>query len=225
MSAAISIIVPTRNEVDVIATTLAPLREPEVLEVIVVDGGSGDETCAIAASLADVVVESAPGRARQMNAGARVARGAILLFLHADTIVPRGFAAAIVEACQHAVGGRFDVTLAAPGRCFRIIESAINWRSRWSGLSTGDQALFVRAEVFRELGGYPDQPLLEDLALARAMKRRGRVAALRERVHTSARRWQRHGTLRTVALMWWIRALYALGVSPRRLARLYREAR
>ena len=225
MSAAISIIVPTRNEADGIAATLAPLREPQVLEVIVVDGGSHDDTRAIATTLADEVIDSPPGRARQMNTGARAARGAILLFLHADTLVPRGFAPAIVEACRHAVGGRFDVTLTAPQRRFRVIESAINLRSRWSGLFTGDQAPFVRADVFRELGGYPDQPLLEDLALARAMKRRGRVTALRSRVRTSARRWQRHGTLRTVTLMWWIRALYALGVSPHRLARLYREAR
>jgi rSAM/selenodomain-associated transferase 2 len=225
VSGAISIIVPTRNEAETIATTLAPLREREVLEVIVVDGASRDETRTIAKALADLVIEAPPGRARQMNAGARAARGDILLFLHADTLVPRGFASAIVSACAGAIGGRFDVTLGAPQRRFRIIETAINARSRWSGLFTGDQALFIRADVFRELGGYPDQPLLEDVALARAMKRRGAVAALRARVRTSARRWQRHGTLRTIALMWWIRALYALGVSPRRLARLYREAR
>ena len=139
--------------------------------------------------------------------------------------MPRGFAAAIVAACERAIGGRFDVALDAEGLRFRIIETAINLRSRLSGLFTGDQGLFIRADVFRELGGYPDQPLLEDLALSRAMRRRGRVAALRERLRTSGRRWQRHGTVRTVALMWWIRGLYALGVSPKRLARLYRDTR
>jgi rSAM/selenodomain-associated transferase 2 len=225
VSGRISIIVPTRNESETIAVTLAPLREPEVLEVIVADGASRDDTREIAQSLADRVIEAPPGRARQMNVGAAAARGEILLFLHADTIVPRGFAAAIVAACERAIGGRFDVALDAEGLRFRIIETAINLRSRLSGLFTGDQGLFIRADVFRELGGYPDQPLLEDLALSRAMRRRGRVATLRERLRTSARRWQRHGTVRTVALMWWIRGLYALGVSPKRLARLYRDTR
>ncbi len=225
MSGHISIIVPTRNESETIAVTLAPLREPGVLEVIVADGASRDDTREIAQSLADRVIEAPPGRARQMNAGAAAARGEIMLFLHADTIVPRGFAAAIVAACERAIGGRFDVALDAEGLRFRIIETAINLRSRLSGLFTGDQGLFIRADVFRELGGYPDQPLLEDLALSRAMRRRGRVAALRERLRTSGRRWQRHGTVRTVALMWWIRGLYALGVSPKRLARLYRDTR
>ena len=225
MSGRISIIVPTRNESETIAVTLAPLREPGVLEVIVADGASRDDTREIAQSLADCVIEAPPGRARQMNAGAAAARGEILLFLHADTIVPRGFAAAIVAACERAIGGRFDVALDAEGLRFRIIETAINLRSRSSGLFTGDQGLFIRADVFRELGGYPDQPLLEDLALSRAMRRRGRVTALRARLRTSARRWQRHGTVRTVALMWWIRGLYALGVSPKRLARLYRDTR
>lgn len=223
--ASISVVVPALNEEAAIAETLAPLREPEVLETIVVDGGSADRTREIARRLADRVIESLPGRAKQMNAGAAAARGTILLFLHADTIVPSGFGAAIVGACERAVGGRFDVALDAPGLPFRVIETAINLRSRWSGLFTGDQAPFLRREVFEALGGFPDQPLLEDLALSRAMKRRGAVVALRERVRTSARRWQRHGVVRTVALMWSLRALYALGVSPRQLAWMYRDAR
>lgn len=225
MSGEISIVVPTLNEATAIAATLARLREPEVLEVIVVDGGSDDGTREKARPLADRVFKTAPGRAHQMNAGARAARGSILFFLHADTAVPRGFAAAIVRACAGAIGGRFDVELDAPGAIFRVIESAINWRSRWSGLFTGDQGPFVRRDVFEEVGGFPELALLEDLALSKRMKRRGQVTALRARVRTSARRWQRHGALRTVALMWWIRALYFLGVSPERLARLYGPAR
>ena len=225
MSGRISIIVPTRNEEQRIAQTLGCLREPEVLEVIVVDGGSEDRTREIARSLVDRLVEASPGRARQMNAGARLARGDVLLFLHADAIVPPGFGAAIVAACSASIGGRFDVELDARGAIFRVIEWTINLRSRWSGLFTGDQGLFVRRDFFEALGGYPDQPLLEDLALSKAMKRRGRIAALRARLRTSARRWQRHGPLRTVALMWWIRALYFLGASPQRLARLYLDAR
>jgi rSAM/selenodomain-associated transferase 2 len=225
VSGRISIIVPTRNEERSIASTLARLREPEVLEVIVVDGGSVDGTAKVARPLVDRWVEAAPGRAKQMNAGARLARGDILLFLHADTSVPRGFAAAVVDACRSAIGGRFDLEIDARGAIFRVIERAINLRSRWSGLFTGDQGLFVRRDVFEALGGYPDQPLLEDLALSKAMKRRGRVAALRMRLSTSARRWQRHGPLRTVFLMWRIRALYFLGAPPERLARLYLDAR
>jgi len=221
----VSIVVPVLNEAAAIAATLARLRAPEVLEVIVVDGGSTDGTAAIAAPLVDRLLEVEPGRAKQMNAGARAARGEILFFLHADTIVPEGFAASIVAACERAVGGRFDVRLDAPGLAFRMVESAINVRSRWSGLFTGDQGIFVRRDVFEGLGGFPDQPLMEDLELARAMKRRGRVAALRERVTTSARRWQRHGVLRTIALMWWIRARWALGADPATLAKSYRDAR
>jgi rSAM/selenodomain-associated transferase 2 len=221
----ISVIVPALNEAATISATLARLREPEVLEVLVVDGRSEDGTPAIARPLADRVIEVPAGRSGQMNAGARVARGDVLFFLHADTVPPRGFAAAIVAACGQAIGGRFDVELDAPGLAYRLIEAAINLRSRASGLFTGDQGLFIRRDVFEALGGYPDQPLLEDLALARAMKKRGRTAALRMRLRTSARRWQRHGVVRTVALMWWIRGLYFLGVAPERLARLYAQPR
>jgi rSAM/selenodomain-associated transferase 2 len=221
----ISVIVPARNEARSIAATLEPLREPQVVEVIVVDGSSEDETRAIARPLADRVLTGTVGRGAQMNAGAAVARGEILFFLHADTIVPEGFAAAIVAACRDAIGGRFDVVLDAPGFAFRVIEKAINLRSRWSGLFTGDQGLFIRRDVFEDLGGFPEQALLEDLSLSRAMRRRGPVAALRQCLCTSARRWQRHGVVRTVALMWWIRTLYVLGLSPERLARMYRDAR
>ena len=220
----ISIVVPTLDEAATIGETLGRLREPEVLEVIVADGGSVDETRVIAGRLADRVIAAPRGRASQMNVGAAAARGAILFFLHADTRVPRGFAAAIVAACERTVGGRFDVELDAAGLAFRVIERAINLRSRWSGIFTGDQGLFVRREVFESLGGFPDQPLLEDVALSRALKGRGEIAALRSRVRTSARRWQRRGVARTVVLMWWIRALYALGVSPARLSALYRDA-
>ena len=225
MSERISVVVPARNEARSIAAALEPLREPEVLEVIVVDGSSEDETREIARPLVDRILAGPVGRGRQMNAGAAVARGQILFFLHADTIVPEGFAAAIVTACRYAIGGRFDIVLDAPGLAFRLIENAINLRSRWSGIFTGDQGLFIRRDVFEDLGGFPAQPLLEDLALSRAMRRRGPVAALRQRLRTSVRRWQRHGVVRTVALMWWIRALYCFGVSPERLVRLYRDAR
>ncbi|MGH7819710.1 MAG: TIGR04283 family arsenosugar biosynthesis glycosyltransferase [Candidatus Binatia bacterium] len=224
--ARVSIIVPARNEERVIAATLAPLREPDVLEVIVADGESEDATAKVAAPLADRVLRSPPGRARQMNAAARIAIGDILFFLHADSRVPAGFARAIVDACgEGAIGGRFDLELDAPGIGYRIVENGINLRSRWSGLFTGDQGLFIRRQAFSRLGGFPDQPLFEDLALAAAMKQAGRVASLRLRIRTSARRWRRSGIVRTVLFMWWLRALYFLGVSPDRLATLYREVR
>ena len=225
--ARLSIIVPARNEQHGIGATLGRLREPEVLEVIVVDGQSEDQTATVAAGLADRVLETVPGRAKQMNAGAEIARGEVLLFLHADTLVPPGFAAAIVGACDRegAIGGRFDVELDASGVGYRVVETAINLRSRWSGLFTGDQGLFIRREVFAGLGGFADQPLFEDLALAAAMKRRGKVAALRLRLRTSARRWQRRGVARTILLMWSLRALHFFGASPERLARLYGDVR
>jgi rSAM/selenodomain-associated transferase 2 len=160
-----------------------------------------------------------------MNTGAAAARGDILFFLHADSLVSDGFAAAIVGACRDAIGGRFDVRLDAPGLAFRVIERGINLRSRCSGIFTGDQGLFIRRDVFEALGGFPDQPLCEDLALSKSMKRRGRVVALRLCITTSARRWQRYGIVRTVLLMWWIRARYALGTDPAVLARIYRDAR
>jgi rSAM/selenodomain-associated transferase 2 len=225
MSDRISVIVPARNEARSIAATLAPLREPEVLEVIVVDGASEDATREVARPLADRVLAGGVGRATQMNAGAAVARGEIFFFLHADTIPPEGFAASIIDACRGAVGGRFDLALDARGVAFRVIETAINLRSRWSGVFTGDQGLFIRRDVFEDIGGYPNQALLEDIDLSRAMRRHGRVVALRQRLRTSPRRWQRHGVVRTVALMWWIRTLYFLGHSPERLARMYRDAR
>lgn len=221
----ISIVVPARNEASVIAATLARLREPEVLEVIVVDGESGDGTAERASPLADRVLAGPVGRSRQMNTGAAAARGDILFFLHADSLVSAGFAAAIVGACRDAIGGRFDVRLDAPGLAFRVIERGINLRSRCSGIFTGDQGLFIRRDVFEALGGFPDQPLCEDVALSKSMKRRGRVVALRLCITTSARRWQRYGIVRTVLLMWWIRARYALGTDPAVLARIYRDAR
>jgi rSAM/selenodomain-associated transferase 2 len=223
----ISIIVPARNEEAAIGETLRRLREPQVLEVIVVDGQSEDRTAEIARELADRVIGCGPGRARQMNRGAWEARGEILFFLHADTVPPQGFGRAIVAACAEpgVVGGRFDVELDDRRWPYRIVAAAINLRSRWSRLSTGDQGLFVLRSAFERLGGFPEQPLLEDLALSRALKRLGRIACLRERVRTSARRWQKDGLVRTILLMWTIRGLYALGVPPERLARFYRDVR
>ena len=227
LPAALSVVVPTLDEAEALPAALAAARQPGVTEIIVVDGGSRDGTLALARALADRVLETARGRARQMNAGAAVARGDVLLFLHADTRLPAGYAQAVARALAdpRVVGGRFDVRLDATGVAYRVVGRLISVRSRVTRVATGDQAIFVRRAVFGRLGGYPAVPLMEDVALSRALKRAGRVACLGETVVTSARRWQRHGVARTVLLMWALRAAYYVGVSPARLARVYRDAR
>jgi rSAM/selenodomain-associated transferase 2 len=223
----LSVVVPTLDEGASLPPTLAAARQPGVAELIVVDGGSRDDTVAVARSLADRVLESVRGRARQMNAGAAAARGDVLLFLHADTRLPPGYPALVTRALGHgdAVGGRFDLRLDADGVAYRILERAISLRSRVTGVATGDQAIFVRRDVFARLGGFPPLPLMEDIALCRALKRAGRMVALREAVVTSARRWERDGIIRTVVLMWALRAGYYAGISPARLARAYAHTR
>jgi len=193
-------------------------------EVILVDGGSTDATAAIAARFPEARLLASPrGRARQMNAGARAARGDVLLFLHADTLLPDGALAAVEAAAGEpgVVAGRFDVRFDNPRPVFRMIAWFMNQRSRWSGISTGDQAIFVCREPIDALGGYPDMPLMEDIELCRRLKRQGRLAALRARATTSARKWEREGAFRTMALMWALRFLYIVGVSPVQLHRWY----
>jgi rSAM/selenodomain-associated transferase 2 len=189
-----------------------------------VDGGSTDATAAVAARFPEISLLASPrGRARQMNAGARAARGDVLLFLHADTWLPDGALAAVEAAASDpgVVAGRFDVRFDNPRPVFRMIAWFMNQRSRWSGISTGDQAIFVRREIFEALGGYPDMPLMEDVELCRRLKRRGKLAALRVAVTTSARKWEREGAVRTILLMWALRFLYVAGVPPARLHRWY----
>jgi len=221
----LSIIVPALREAPNLARLLPALRAAAPgAEIIVADASSDDGSQEVAARVAGVTVLTCErGRARQMNAGAHAAHGETLLFLHADTVVPDGFEACIAQALAEpgVVAGRFDVRLDNPRWPFRMIASLMNLRSRWSGISTGDQALFVRRDVFESVGGFPDIPLMEDIELTRRLKRRGRQAALRERVTTSARKWEREGVARTIGLMWTLRFLYACGVSPARLHRWY----
>jgi rSAM/selenodomain-associated transferase 2 len=180
--------------------------------VIVVDGGSEDGTAGLAAGLCDRVMVAPRGRAAQMNAGAREAGGDILLFLHADTRLPENF---ILDG--H-VWGRFDVRIEGRHPFLPVVAWAMNLRSRLTGIATGDQAIFVRREAFP---GFPELPLMEDVAFSKAMKRRSRPACLRERVTTSGRRWESRGVMRTVLLMWQLRLLFFLGISAERLARRY----
>ena len=224
---AISVVVPTLDEASSLAQTLIAARRSGAGEIVVVDGGSRDATREVAAPLADAVVVAARGRAAQMNAGAAAARGDVLLFLHADTRLPDGFADAVAQALAppDVVGGFFAVELDAPGWRYRMIGRLISARSRRTGGATGDQAIFVRRDVFEALGGFASLPLMEDLELMRRLKRRGRLVALPQAVTTSARRWERRGVWRTVLLMWTLRLAFYAGVSPDTLARWYRDAR
>ena len=221
----VSIIIPVLNEAPNLRRLLPDLaRTCPDADIIAVDGGSTDETVPVAARFRLVrLVTSARGRARQMNAGAREARGEILLFLHADTFLPDGALGAVQAALAdpRVVGGRFDVRLDGPRAVFRVIAFFINLRSRLSRIATGDQALFVRRTIFAEMGGFPGIPLMEDVEFSRRLKRRGAIACLRLRVTASARKWEREGVLRTILLMWTLRLLYFCGVDPARLHRYY----
>lgn len=222
----LSIVVPTLDEAAGIAAALAALQPLRAAghEVIVVDGGSRDATPALAQPLADRVLAAPPGRAVQMNAGARAAAGDVLVFLHADSRLPAGAAAAIARALAGgARWGRFDVTIAGRPRILRVVAAMMNLRSRLTGIATGDQGIFVERALFAAAGGYAQIPLMEDIALSKSLKRRGgRPACLRERITTSGRRWEAHGPWRTIVTMWRLRAAYALGADPARLAREYR---
>lgn len=221
----LSIVMPVLDEAAAIEATLrslAPLRARGA-ELIVADGGSRDATVALATPWADRVLRSERGRARQMNAGAAQAQGEVLLFLHADTVLPPEADACIARAL--AAGrdwGRFDVHIVGRPRMLRVVAALMNRRSRLTGIATGDQAIFVRRAVFEQLGGFAEQPLMEDIELSRRLRRLGRPACLRERVSTSGRRWESRGVWRTIVLMWWLRARYWLGASPQALARAYR---
>ena len=220
----ISIIIPTLNEAGGIAAVLARLQSLRPgAEIVVTDGGSEDGTADLARPLADRVLEAPRGRARQMNAGAAAAQGDVLLFLHADTVLPEDAPIAIRTALEVSgrQWGRFDATIAGGDALLAVVSLMMNARSRMSGIATGDQAMFVTREAFETVGGFPDIPLLEDVALSKRLKRLSPPACLRQRVVTSARRWERDGVLRTIVLMWRLRFAYAMGVDPVRLARRY----
>lgn len=224
----LSVIVPVLDEAEIIVASLERLQVLRARghEVIVVDGGSTDGTAALAAQSADRVLFAPRGRASQMNVGANAARGEILLFLHADTFLSAE-ALRRLCACVYESGwkwGRFDVRLSGRHWLLRVVEFCMNGRSRLTGIATGDQALFVRRSVFEAVGGFPVLPLMEDVAMSRLLKRVGRPLALRQRVVSSSRRWEQHGILRTIVLMWGLRFAFALGVSPDRLARRYESS-
>jgi rSAM/selenodomain-associated transferase 2 len=218
----VSIIVPVLNEQVRIAALLRQLRALGPAQVVVVDGGSRDATAEVARPLCDRLVESAPGRARQMNAGAAVASGDVLWFVHADSRLPADALGQIGKAlAAGAVWGRFDVRLSGDRPLYRVIAFCMNRRSRLTGICTGDQSLFVRRDAFERVRGYPDQPLMEDIELSRRLKRFAPPAALPGPLVTSSRRWDTRGVWRTIGLMWRLRFAYALGADPARLHRRY----
>ena len=223
----LSIIIPVSNEVPVIVQTLSSLQpiRRRGHEVIVVDGGSDDKSFLIAAPFSDKVTQSLRGRSRQMNAGAELSTGEILLFLHADTFLPNNADQLIIEGMNgtRRLWGRFDVKLSGKHPLLRIIEFLMNWRSRLSYIATGDQGIFVKRDLFEKIGGFPEIDLMEDIALCKMLKKYGRPLCLRQRVITSSRRWEEKGLFRTVLLMWFLRFAYFLKADPKRLAKLYYE--
>ncbi len=224
---ALRIVMPVFNEGSSLAArlnALAPLRARGA-ELVVVDGGSTDDTWAIASSLADHVLTAPRGRASQMNAGSQDARTDALLFLHADTLLPDGadlLIAHALRAGQH--WGRFDVRIDGAPVALRLVARLMNLRSRLTGIATGDQAIFVRPSVFESLGGFADLPLMEDVELSSRLRRHSAPACIQTPVVTSGRRWEQHGVWRTIALMWWLRAAYYFGADIAALARWYGHA-
>ena len=221
----LSIVMPELDEaveIDASLAALAPLRAAGH-EVIVIDGGSRDGTVAHCDGRADWVMLAPQGRAVQMNAGAAQARGDVLLFLHADTRLPSNACAAVEQAIEAGASwGRFDVTISGRSMMFPVIATMMNLRSRRTGIATGDQAIFVRRQLFEDIGGYTELPLMEDIDLSRRLGNHAPPACLRQRVTTSGRRWERHGIWSTILLMWWLRWRYWRGEPAEVLARAYR---
>ncbi len=224
----ISVVIPSLNEETALAETIRHTARLGFYEIVVVDGRSIDQTRALAEGFGIArVFTSEPGRARQLNTGAKASLGDILLFLHADTRLPDTAKQNIESALADPAvgGGRFDVRFDSPSAWGRMISSFMNLRSRLTGISTGDQAIFVRRDIFERLGGFLDIPIMEDIDFSARLKHTGRTAALRETVTTSFRRWEQRGPLRTILLMWTLRFLYWMGVSPHRLKNFYAAVR
>ncbi len=228
MPGSISIIVPALNEAKSVGQTLDSVRGPayeETVELIVVDGGSEDKTQLIARAGGATVVKAARGRASQMNAGARIARGETLLFLHADTRLRRGFVEEVHRTLDlpGVAAGAFSLRIDSRGSWLRWVERAANWRSRMLQLPYGDQGFFLKAALFRSLGGFPELPLMEDFEMARRARRHGRIAISPLEAVTSARRWERVGVVRATLLNQLFLLAYLLGMPPRRMAEWYYE--
>ncbi len=228
-SNSLSVIVPVRNEKPSTLAKLANLVQLNgVTELIVVDSSDQratiDELNELQARLPSVTVirSDRPGRAYQMNQGEAVATGNVIWFIHADTSVPSGAAECILKSISSEQSwGRFDVRFDCPSMRMKLVAFGMNVRSAWSGVCTGDQAIFVSRTLFEKLGGFPEVPIMEDVLLTKRMKREAQAIRIRVPVTTSARRWKTHGYLKTVLQMWLMRFLSGIGVSPQFLAKLY----
>lgn len=229
----ISVVIPTLNESDGIASTLSGLiNAHDFQEIIVVDGGSHDNTVSVVTDYIShddsangcrlLLLHSTAGRAQQMNKGAGQATSEILLFLHADTVLPDNTTVLIKQALSAGrLWGRFDVRLDSEQFIFRLIERMMNLRSAWTGIVTGDQAIFIDRGLFQSKGGFANIALMEDIEFSRRLRQESWPVRLKVPVLTSARRWQCRGVVRTILLMWWLRLLYWFGVNPERLLRMY----
>jgi len=221
----ISVIIPVLNDANALDLALSSTQDCAGVEGIVVDGGSSDESAEVAQSRGVKVLHSPPGRARQMNRGAEVAEGTFLVFLHADTRLPEGFDHHVRRILTESgvAAGAFQLQIDAPSARLRLIERVANWRSRYLQMPYGDQAIFLRAELFREIGGFSDLPIMEDFQLIRRLKGRGRIVIAPAAVVTSARRWKKQGALRTTLINQLMILGFYLGFEPSRLARWYRR--
>lgn len=222
----LSIVMPVLNEAAGISAALQALA-PLVMrgaQLVVADGGSSDTTVALARAAGAEVVFAPRGRAAQMNAGAQQANGQVLVFLHADTLLPEHADQLILRALvdSSAVWGRFDVYITGQAKMLRVVAAFMNVRSRYSGMATGDQTMFMTRAAFDAVSGFPAQPLMEDIEMSRRLRQLSRPACLRAKVQTSGRRWETHGVWRTVLLMWRLRFAYWRGVAPEHLAKLYK---
>lgn len=218
-----SVIIPLLNELQQLPALLPQIQKMRAdnHEIIIVDGGSQDESVDVIEQAGYRVTACTPGRAKQMNAGAQIATGDVLVFLHADTILPVDAMAQMMRACRKKSWGRFNVAFSDKAWIFSIIAATMNFRSCVTGIATGDQCIFVSTQTFKMVKGFSDIPLMEDVALCKKLKRISSPCCIKSYVTTSARRWQTQGIGKTIGLMWYLRLAYFLGVSPEKLHRMY----
>ena len=228
MSAQLSIVIPCLNEGETLIKLLQQLQylRQQGHQLILVDGGSEPPPDRSLTAYVDHLLTSAPGRAQQMNNGAAVAEGDLLWFLHADSqIVSGSEQPMLVQPVDESLWGRFDIRLSGSHFLLRVVERMMNWRSRVTGIATGDQGIFVHRALFQKIGGFPQQPLMEDVEISRRLKRYAPPRCLHQQLITSSRRWESDGVVTTILLMWGLRLAYWFGVSPKRLADFYRNHR